>query len=411
MGSPGPSEAQRQRSLNLLLVNTFIMYAGFFMIIPILAVHYVDGLGWSGLWIGAVLALRQLTQQGMAPLSGYLSDRYGAKGLICAGMFIRGCGFTLIAFSHSPAMLFAAMLLSGIGGGLFDAPEAAMVATLLDESSRRRYYALVATVSALGGAVGTQLGVLLLDIDFGLVALLSASCYFLIGVVSLLTLPRVVTGELLQCERNGISRAVRDRPFVLFSGILLGFWFVSSQFSITLPLRAADIAGDGVLGLLFGLNTAITIVFSYPLLRFTEKRFSPRQSVIVGLLVNGVAYVGLAFARNRIDLLGCVGLIAIGMLIARPGLQSLTVDLSDQRAIGSYLGVNALSLGIGGAIGSIGGGLLYDLGDRFDLAALPWLVFGGISTLTAFGLARFATDRRFITENDPSTIPEQALRV
>ncbi|MGH2549028.1 MAG: MFS transporter, partial [Thermomicrobiales bacterium] len=339
-----------------------------------------------------VLALRQLTQQGMAPLSGYLSDRYGAKGLICAGMLIRGCGFTLIAVSHSPAMLFAAMFLSGIGGGLFDAPEAAMIATLADESNRRRYYALVGTVSALGGAVGAQIGVLLLDINFEVVALLAASCYFFTGLLSIALLPRVVTGELVQRERSGLARAVRDRPFVLFSGILLGFWFVSTQFSITVPLRAADIAGDGVLSLLFGLNTAITILLSYPLLRFTEKRLSPRQSVVAGLLMNGVAYIGLAFAQSRIDLLGCVALIAIGMLIARPGLQSLTVDLADQRSIGSYLGVNSLSLGIGGAIGSIGGGLLYDLGDRFDIAALPWLVFAGLSILTAFGLARFVGD-------------------
>lgn len=405
----GPSEAQRQRGLNLLLINTFLMWGGFFMIIPLLAVHYVDDLGWSGVVIGGVLALRQITQQGMSPLSGFLSDRYGAKGLICAGMLLRGCGFALIAMAETPPMLFAAMFLAGIGGGFFDAPEAAMIATLTDESSRRRYYALVGTVSALGGAVGTQIGVFLLDIDFSVVALLSAGCYFFTGALSIALLPRVVTGDRVQQERNGLARAVRDRPFMLFSGMLLGFWFVSSQFSITVPLRAADIAGDGVLSLLFGLNTAITILLSYPLLRFTEKRLTPRQSVIVGLALNGVAYAGLAVARDRIDLLGCVALIAIGVLIARPGLQSLTVDLSDQRSLGSYLGVNSLSLGIGGALGSLGGGLLYDLGDRFEIAALPWLVFAGLAITTAIGLTRCVGDRRAIPENERSGIPEQAL--
>ncbi len=175
---------------------------------------------------------------------------------------------------------------------------------------------------------------------------------------------------------------------------MLGFWFVSSQFSITLPLRAADVAGDGILSFLFGLNTAITVILSYPLLRFTEKRFTPRQSVIAGLALHAIAFLGLANARGRLDLLGCVALIAIGMLIARPGLQSLTVDLADQRAIGSYLGVNSLSLGIGGALGSLGGGALYDLGDRLSLPALPWLVFTGLALATALSLARLVGDRR-----------------
>src|SRR5438270_8179377 len=78
-----PSAADRQRGLRVLLVDTFLMWGGFFMVVPLIAVHYVDGMGWSAGSVGVVLAVRQFAQQGLTPLSGMLADRFGPKGLIC----------------------------------------------------------------------------------------------------------------------------------------------------------------------------------------------------------------------------------------------------------------------------------------------------------------------------------------
>jgi DHA1 family multidrug resistance protein-like MFS transporter len=404
------TDEQRARGLRFLLVSSFITFAAYFMLLPLIAVHYVDDLGWSSVIIGAVLALNTIAQQGLSPLSGWLADRHGARGLIGIGLFIRGAGYALCAIADSPPILFAVILLAGIGGGLFDAPESAVIATLTDDTTRRRYYAIVGSIGAVAGAVGTQIGLLLLDIDFVAVALVAGSGYIAAGLASFVYLPRTATGAVSTGDRNALRRAASDRPFLFFSGLLLGYWFVTAQATITIPLRATDIAGDGVLKLLFGLNTVVTIVLGYPLLRFLEHRLSPRKSVVAGLICHMIAFTGLAVSTDRYQLLACASLIALGMLIARPGVLALTVDLADQRALGSYLGVNALFMGIGGAAGSFGGGALYDLGDRFNFAALPWLVFGGLSILTAFGLTRFVGDRRAISDDHSIGMPNQALR-
>ena len=62
----------RRRGLIVLLATTFRMWAGFFMVVPLLSVYYVDKLGWAAASIGASLALRQLLQQGLSPVSGVL---------------------------------------------------------------------------------------------------------------------------------------------------------------------------------------------------------------------------------------------------------------------------------------------------------------------------------------------------
>jgi DHA1 family multidrug resistance protein-like MFS transporter len=398
------TDQQRARALRFLLVSTFTTFAGYFVLIPLLAVHYVDDLGWSGALIGAVLALNTIAQQGMSPLSGWLADRHGARGLIGAGLMLRGSGYALCAIADSPAVLFAVILFAGIGGGLFDAPESAVIAALTDDTTRRRYYAIVGSLGAVAGAAGTQLGLVLLDIDFAAVALVSGACYIVAGLLSLVYLPRAALGTAHSGERNNLARAVNDRPFLLFSGLLLGFWFVTAQATITIPLRATDIAGDGVLKLLFGLNTIVTIVLGYPLLRMLENRLSPRQSVVAGLICHIIAFTGLAMATNRYQLLACTGLIALGMLIAKPGVLALTVDLADPRALGSYLGMNALFIGVGGAVGSFGGGALYDLGERFDIAGLPWISFAVLGAITVFTLIRFVGDRRAIAHDEPHPI-------
>ena len=77
----------------MLLVSTFFAWAGFFMVIPMISVHFVDGLGWTAGAIGLVLAARQFFQQGLTPFSGVLADRFGAKPLIAIGMVVRAAGF------------------------------------------------------------------------------------------------------------------------------------------------------------------------------------------------------------------------------------------------------------------------------------------------------------------------------
>ncbi len=79
------SESSRRRGLFSLLAATFLMWGGFFMVVPLISIHYVDGLGWAAAAIGLVLAVRQSTQQGLAMFGGVLADRIGVKAPLCAG--------------------------------------------------------------------------------------------------------------------------------------------------------------------------------------------------------------------------------------------------------------------------------------------------------------------------------------
>ena len=105
--------AAKRRGLLVLLVSTFFAWGGFFMVIPMISVHFVDGLGWTAGAVGLVLAARQFFQQGLTPFSGVLADRFGAKPLIAIGMLVRAVGFAAMAFAGTYALLMAAAIVCG----------------------------------------------------------------------------------------------------------------------------------------------------------------------------------------------------------------------------------------------------------------------------------------------------------
>ncbi|HEU0116330.1 MAG TPA: hypothetical protein VFQ80_16695 [Thermomicrobiales bacterium] len=77
----------------------------------------------------------------------------------------------------------------------------------------------------------------------------------------------------------------------------------------------------------------------------------------------------------------------------RPNDQTVTAELAHPLALGSYFGVAALSVAVGGGLGNIAGGVLYDLGAQTNHPALPWTVCALIGLTAAVGLWLTMTPR------------------
>src|SRR3712207_604387 len=121
------TDRERRRGLAVLLLGTFLMFGGFFMLVPLISVHYVRDLRFAAASVGFALAVRQLTQQGLTLFGGALADRWGAKWLMCGGMLLRAVGFAGLAWSRTFPSLLAMCVLAALGGALFDAPRSAAI--------------------------------------------------------------------------------------------------------------------------------------------------------------------------------------------------------------------------------------------------------------------------------------------
>lgn len=379
--------AARRRGLITILVDTFLVWGGFYMVVPLISVHYVDQLGWAAASIGLVLGLRQLLQQGLTPISGIIADRFGPKGLISAGVLLRSVGFVAMAWATTFPLLMLSAILTALGGSLFESPKSAAIAALTDDASRNRFYSLTGIASALGIALGTQVGAILLNVDFALVALIGAACFLLDFFITLIFLPPVRVSTHDESLTYGIGLALRDRTFVLYSALLMGFWFLWVQFNISMPLVARALGGsNSTVALIYTINSGMSLLLSYPLLRLAERWLRPLPIVILGLILMSIGLGAVALATSTPTLIACVVCFAFGALLAMPSQQTVTARLSNPAALGSYFGVNSLALALGGGLGNLSGGLLYDAGHHLHLPALPWLTFTAVGLLTATGL-------------------------
>ncbi|MBB5235639.1 MFS transporter [Deinococcus budaensis] len=388
MTAPAPTAPPFRLSgaqLGLIAAN-FLMWGGFFAVIPLVTVHFVDELGWAAASVGLVLGLRQLTQQGLTVFGGAWADRIGPKPLILAGCLIRTLGFAWMGFAETLPVLLAAALLAGIGGGLFDAPKNAAITAVTAPEHRTRMFSLTSISGNLGMVTGPLIGAALLGLGFRTAALAAGSVYLLACAVLAATLPHFRPAAVTGGGLDGLKTAALDRRFRRFTLVLVGYFLLSTQLNVAVTLKAVALAGPGATGPLYGLSAGLAVVLQYPLLRFVERRVRTRVALVAAVLTVALSLGLMGFAATFGQLLACVALYSLGTMLVYPTQQTLTARLAPPGLTGSYFGFSAISLGLGGAVGNVVGGLLIDAGARIGLPLLPWLSLMAVGLLTALGL-------------------------
>jgi EmrB/QacA subfamily drug resistance transporter len=99
--------------------------------LSLVLVFYFQGiLGFDALTAGLLLVPFTLAFVSLGPLSGYLSDRLGSRWFATAGILVSTAAlfwFAVFPFGAPYAVLVMPMVLAGIGGGMFVAPNIASI--------------------------------------------------------------------------------------------------------------------------------------------------------------------------------------------------------------------------------------------------------------------------------------------
>jgi DHA1 family multidrug resistance protein-like MFS transporter len=187
------------------------------------------------------------------------------------------------------------------------------------------------------------------------------------------------------------------------------------QLSIALPLEAKAISGTSdAVSWIYGLNSGMSVVLQYPLLRLAERWLRPLPILILGVVMMALGLGSIAVVDSVAGLLMCVAIFSGGALLATPTQQTVLAGFANPTALGSYFGVSALALALGGGIGNLSGGTLYGLAQQIGAPALPWLVFCVIGLAAAGGMAllhaRHRNDEQQLTTDDRPLAKNQSLR-
>lgn len=369
-----------------LMASNFLMWGGFFAVIPLVTVHFVGDLKWAAASIGLVLGLRQLMQQGLTVFGGAWSDQIGPKPLILAGCLLRMVGFVWMGFATSLPVLLLASLVAGVGGGLFDAPKNAALTEVTRPEHRTRMFSLMSIFGNLGMVTGPLIGAALMGLGFKMAAIAAGVVYLLAAMVMAATLPHVKHGSVGGGKFDGLKVAAQDQRFRRFTLVLIGYFILSTQLNVLVTLKAFDLAGPTATGPIYALSAGLAVLLQYPAVQYLDKKISKRANLMGSVLLVGTALGLMAFVQSFPALLACVALYSLGTMTVFPAQQTLTARFAPKDLVGSYFGFSSISLGVGGAVGNVVGGILLDTGKRIGFPDLPWLALFLTGVLTALGL-------------------------
>ena len=385
-----------------LLLDNLLVVLGFFIVFPLISIRFVDQLGWAALLVGFALGLRQFIQQGLGIFGGALADRFGAKPMIVTGMLLRAAGFASMAMADQPWILMLSCALSAFGGTLFDPPRVALVIKLTRPHERGRFYSILMMQDSAGVVIGALLGSWLLQYDFQWVCWSGAAFFVLTAALNAFVLPAYrVSASVRTPIMTGIKTALRDKYFRRYVLTLTGYYVLSIQVMLMLPLLVNEISGTPTtIRWMYLIQAVLSLSLLYPIARWSEKHFRLDQRLMTGLLLMTFSLMPLGFVTSLSTVLFLIFFFYLGLIIAEPARETLSASLANPYARASYMGFSKLGLAFGGAIGYTGSGWLYDIGHEFSVPQVPWVLLGVIGLATAIALHR---------QFSPRTIAPKAL--
>lgn len=368
---------ERRAVASLALLYSFRML-GLFMVLPLLALYAADLPGASPSLIGLALGVYGLTQALLQIPFGWLSDRWGRKPVIIAGLILFALGSVVAGMADSAVGIVVGRALQGAGA--IAGTVMALAADLTRDEQRTKAMAIIGVSIGMSFAVALVLGPVVAA-QWGL-----SSVFFLtaglavagIGIVRFVV-PRPPPLALASSERSSTARSLA-RSFLTPALARLNFGIFVLHFVLMACFLIIPQLLEGVAGVsreyhwqIYLPALALSIVGMLPLMRTAERGGRPREMFLLGIGLVLLSLSILGFANSAAALYLGLWLFFVGfnyLEATLPSLVSKTVFANDK---GSALGMYSTCQFLGAFAGGAGGG---------------WVVqYGGVSAAFALSAA------------------------
>jgi len=379
-----------------LMFAVFTVSVGYGVVLPLLPyrIERLIGAGseaaqvsWN---VGLVTGIYTLAMFLFAPMWGRTSDRRGRRGVLLAGLIGFGAATLILSSVETLWAIYAERFLSGVFAAAVTPVASAAIGDLAaTDEARARRLTFVSLAGVSGFLLGPMLGVF--------IASFAAKLFSIAQPAGSLSIPLAATAALAlvaalavgfavpgvprdgKVVRSGVISTVETRAWIIRVLLVLAF-IVSAGvgvFEVGLALRGTQELGLTPYQIAMMFTECSLVMFVAQAIVFSPwiKPQSTRWLIPPGLA--GLA-AGLFLVPRASDFTSM--LIVVGTIAASAGILSpiLTYWISSMAgdAQGAELGKQTAAVSLGVAVGSVAGGLL------FDVASLP-----GASFLLTTGLA------------------------
>jgi len=289
---------------------------------------------------------------------GAASDRYGAKPIILLGLAGSALALLAAAFAQGVWSAYVARAVQGAFAAAILPVATSALADIPDTAERARKVAGLGAAALLGYFAGPALSAVVISTRAAqpvAIALIGSAVLALFA----LAIVAALLGRAAQRVAEAHGSALRELP-ARFLALSLLAYFGLGAFEVALPLAArgplaADPAG---VSMLFMECSLVMLAAQGLLMWAAPLRAWFQQVLIAGIAVFGAGLLLLAGAGSLAAAVAAVGLIAAGSGFVLPLIGYLATFEIRARP-GAALGALTAAGGLGQALGSVSGGLLY----------------------------------------------------
>jgi len=376
----------------LLMLNLFLVFTGIGLVIPVLP-KYMELLDISGSIVGLLVAAFALTQLVFSPLAGRLSDSFGRKKMIVAGMIIFALSEALFGMADNPLLLFISRMMGGISAALIMPAVMAYAADVTTKEERAKgmgyINAAITTGFIIGPGIGGYIAEFGIRVPFytaGVAGIIAAAITFFILPESL---PEKQAGSQTSVttvtKRRSLLSQLRysyREPYFISLIIVFVMSFGLANFETVFGLfvdhkfgfTPKDIAFIITFGSIAGAVVQVT-AFSWILNRFGEKRV-----ISLCLLFAGLFILMTLFVHKYWLIFAVTFIIFLSIDILRPAISTqMSMLAKDQQ--GYVAGLNSAFTSLGNIAGPALAGFLFDVNINYPyaLACVVLLISYGLS--------------------------------
>lgn len=366
--------AYRSRALLVVALTIFVDALIFGIIVPVLPL-YTESRGFSNFQLGVIFSVYSAALLLLSVPIGIISDRYGKKRVMIAGML--GLVITTICFAFSASFiaLLTTRFLQGAAAAVTWVVGPALVADMYPPRERGGKMGLAMTGNSFGFLIGPAVGGFLYDWGGYRTPFFTAAMLVVLILAAVVMSIKEPARSGQEQEKTNLPALLRNQILLVSGGVILvasiGFGFIDPLLPGYFHEKFA--ATPAIIGIMFGAISATSII-AQPLFGALSDKLGRVPLIVSGMVATACVLPLLTFAPTiKTSMLVMAGIGITFGLMTSPAAPLLADAISLQKGPAGYgaaFGLYNTAFSLGYIIGPLAGGAFVDV---LGLRNLFWL--------------------------------------
>jgi len=398
--------------------------AAYYGMNSVLAVYLTDKLHFQHESVGFLQAIVYALTYIVPIVGGALAEKYGYKRMLTVAFSLLSIGYFATGHFSTYGVIFATLLLVGVGSGLFKPIISSTIARTTDEETSGFGFGIYYWMINLGAFVAPLLVSYLKGFSWRYVFIASSVWTFLMLFPTIFMYKDPAgkeKGKSLGDSLKNIVVVLGDSRFMLLIFIYSFFWIIYFQNFGSVLWYLRDFIDRSVISSAMtnffhsiGLNirfvfdvehvtviNAGTIILLQVLISRIVKKIKPLPTMITGILIGSTGFLILALTKSAWLFVLGIAVFSIGEMTTHPKYYSYIGLVAPKDKVAVYMGYSFIYGVIGSLFGSSIGATLYEIiAKKNNNPKLFFMLFFILGILSAAGLVLY---NKFFGEDNEIT--------